>query len=130
MRRSIYAEERLRKETLSAIKTSEDRGHIVWSKVLVIVTDKEIVAKEKASKTPSTKMIAAYEKIIEQCKDSIKENMEKLGANEECIAELMKYVDNSDTDNAQILLLKLLVKRNPGMFSRKLAACESRVNQK
>ena len=126
-KRSIFAEDALRKETLEGIRSSGDRAHSIWRNALIIIEDNKIVASEKAAGTPSPKLVARYNEIIKNCTRSIKENMEKLGANETCINELMSFVNNGDVDAAQLHMLKLLVKRNPGLYSRKLAVCKSKV---
>ena len=126
-KRSIFVEEDLRKETLYGIQSSGDRAHSIWNNVLIIIEDNKIIASEKAAGTPSPKLVARYNEIIANCKHSIKENMKKLGADEASINKLMDFVNNGDMYAAQIHMLKLLVKRNPGMYSRKLAACQAKV---
>lgn len=126
-KRSALTEEKLRKETLYGVQSSGDRAHSIWNNVLMIIEDNKIVASEKAARIPNLKLVAKYDEIIANGKSSIKENMKKLGADEKSIDELMAFVNEGDADSAQLHMLKLLVKRNPGMYRRKLDACQARV---
>ena len=129
-KRSMLVEESLRKETLQGIKTSEDRGHAIWAHTLCVIEDNKIIAREEAAGNKNPKMVARYKEIIANLKSSIKDNMTKLGADEAYVSEMMTLIDNGDSDGAQVHLLKLLVQRNPGMYSRKLVASQSKVAQK
>lgn len=128
--RSASVENRLRTETLGGIQSSDDRAHSIWFNTTKIIENKKTIVKEMASETPNMKLIAKCNSIIASCKSSIKDNMAKLGADETCAAEMLALVENSDVDGARIHLLKLLVKRNPGMYERKLASYQQSVKQK
>ena len=122
--RSTLKETKLVTETLDGIQSSDERAHSVWKNILIVIEDNKIVAAEKAAGTPSSKLVERYNEIISTCTRTIKDNLSKLGANEATINEIMGYVDHGDTDNAQISLLQLLVKRNPGLYRRRVAAIQ------
>ena len=121
--RSKLTEDKLLTETLDGIQSTDDRARSVWGNVLIIAECKKRIAADAGNKTTS-KILGDK---IQTCTRTIKENMAKLGADEACINETMTLIDNGDTDNVHINLLKLLVKRNPGMYGRKLAAYTSKV---
>ena len=125
--RALVAENRLRKESLRGTQSTDDRAHSIWSNALCIIEDNKIVENEKASGTPSPKLLAKYSEIISNCKSIIKGNMTRLGADDAYINEFMTFIDAGNVDDAQIHLLKLLVKRNPGMYERQLANCQVKV---
>lgn len=129
-RRTARTENSLRNEGLNGKQSSDERAHSIWSNVLCIIEDKKIVAHEEAQGKPSSKMVARYKEIIENCTRSVKENMAQIGADEGTIAKMMDYIENANTDGAKGLLLDLLMKRNPGLYRRKLALFQSSVKQK
>ena len=121
--RPIRAEDKLVNETLDGIQSSDDRARSVWSNVLIIAECKKRIAAD--ARNEATNKVLGEK--IKTCIRTIKENMAKLGADDTCINETMTLIDNGDTDNVHLNLLKLLVKRNPGMYGRKLAACAGKV---
>ena len=121
----ICAESKLRKESLEGIQSSDERARSVWTNALSVM---EYIGQAKQQTEASS--VAAYNKAILSRKQSIKDNMTKLGADEAFVATFLGFVDKQDTDNAMLQLMRLLIKRNPGLYRRQLAVCEAKVLQK
>lgn len=128
--RSMLAEKNMLQESLNGIQSSDERANSVFYNISCIIAVNALMMQEKANKTPDTKLILRYKDMLVTCTRAIKDHMLKLGANEECITKMKDFISTGDIDGAKVHMLILLAKRNPGLYRRKLAECQSAVKQK
>ena len=123
--RPTSKETKLVTETLGGIQSSDERARSVLSNIKIIIASNNKIAAEKATATPDIALINKCNGSVSSCTRIVKENLAKLGADDKYISEVMGLVTSGDVDSIYVSLLKLLVKRNPGLYRRRLAAVQN-----
>ena len=114
------------KEMLGGVQTLGDRAESVLYNARLIVQNKKTLAEKGITAVA----IKKKQEIIANCTQTIKSNLAKLGADDKSVAEIIACVENDDMELLRYNLLKMLVKRNPGMYSRKLAIATRDIKQR
>lgn len=128
--RAMRRESILRGESLHGIQGFEDRGQSILYNANVVVKNMRAREEEKSSAVKNDKKIARYDEVISDCTRTMKDNLVKLGADENCVAEAVKYVEANQMDQLRYIVLQLLAKRNPGMYARKCAIFGKSIGQR
>ena len=124
-RKQKYLEACLLQEGLSGIQGLGDRASSILSNAVCMIKSKNNI-----SEASTPKMIARHKDIIECSSQLIKNNLKKLGADDACVAQVLLYIDCGDIEKVKLQVLRLLVKRNPGLYSHQLAMYEVQMKQR
>ncbi|MBR2286088.1 MAG: hypothetical protein IJ866_01360 [Alphaproteobacteria bacterium] len=111
------------KESLGGTLTVGDRAESVLCNAELIIKNKAVLSDSFAS----PRAIAKAKENIASCTDTIKRALDKLGVNENEKSEIVAWVEKGDMEQVRYNLLKVLAKRNPGLYSRKLAIAEKQM---
>lgn len=106
------------KELLYGTWTPGDRAKSVLYNAKMIVENKDALGKC----TGDARKTARINENITICMQSIKNALTKLDADEKTVSEIVTSMEKNDIEMVQYILLQLLIKRNPGLYRRKLAA--------
>ncbi len=111
------------KESLGGTLTVGDRAESVLCNVELIAKNKAVLSDSFAS----PRAIAKAKENIASCTDTIKRALDKLGVNENEKSEIVAWVEKGDMEQVRYNLLKVLDKRNPGLYGRKLAIADKQM---
>lgn len=118
-RRESRYKSALDKECLEALITSDEHGMYIGHSVETIINNRRMISEQCRSANPDTKKVARANENIMICMNSIKTRLTRLGANQGEIDQVIDKVNESDFQAVTLLVLELMVRKNPGMNKRK-----------